>query len=587
MTIKANTTSNKARISFLKFLKPYLYPYKWQIVLACFALIVAASTVLFMGKGLEFLIDEGFGQSNMDLLNSGLHYLFIIISVLALSSFTRYFFVSWVGERVIADIRKDVFDNLIRLSPEFYQGNKTGEILSHITVDTTVLQSVVGSSLSLALRNFLMMIGGIIMLLITSPKLTGFILLMVPLVILPIIYIGRKVRAKSKTAQDAVADVGSDIDESLHGVTTIQSYVQEDNTARHFNISVEKAYKKAKGYILHRAILSAIVIFIVFSAIGVVLWLGGRDVIAGEMSAGALSAFVFYAVLVAGAMGVLSEVIGNLQRGAGATERLIYYKSVQSPVVEIEKPRDLGYPVQGAIHFQDVTFSYPEQKGPVLEHFDLSIKAGETVAIVGRSGAGKSTLFNLIMRFFDPQEGQILIDEIDLKEASIKQLRHAIGMVPQDPFIFSGTVKENLLLAQEDASNERLIDALKQAYAYDFVQALPQGIDTPLGERGKRLSGGQKQRLAIARTLLENPAILLLDEATSSLDSESEEYVKEALETVMEGRTTLVIAHRLSTIMHVDRIVVLDHGKIVQMGKHQDLIKLKGLYAELAQRQFS
>ncbi len=587
MTIITPSKTNKADISFLKFLKPYLRPYKWQIAIASIALIVAASTVLFMGRGLQFLIDEGFGQSDLSLLDSGLYYLFVIVSILAVSSFTRYFFVSWVGERVIADIRKDVFTNLIRLSPEFYQGNKTGEILSHITVDTTVLQSVVGSSLSLALRNLLMMIGGVIMLLITSPKLTGFILLVIPVIIVPIIFWGRKVRAKSKTAQDAVANVGSDIDESLHGVTTIQSYVQEEQTIRSFNISVEKAYKKAKGYILNRAILSALVIFIVFSAIGIILWLGGRDVIAGTMSAGALSAFVFYAAIVAGAMGVLSEVIGNLQRAAGATERLIYYKSVQSSIIESLEPMDIGYPIQGALTFDRVTFSYPEQDAKILEGFNLSIKAGETVAIVGRSGAGKSTLFNLIMRFFDPQEGQILIDDIDLKDASLAQLRHAIGIVPQDPFIFSGSVKKNLLLAQEDASNERLIDALKQAYAYDFVKDLPQGLDTPLGERGKRLSGGQKQRLAIARTLLENPAILLLDEATSSLDSESEEYVKEALEKVMEGRTTLVIAHRLSTIMHVDRIVVLDHGKIVQMGTHQELIKQKGLYAELAQRQFS
>ncbi len=579
--------SASKEMSFLKFLKPYLLPYKWQIILASIALIVAASTVLILGRGLQFLIDEGFVNNNIDLLNSGLYYLFIIISIMAVSSFARYFCVSWVGERVIADIRKDVFSNLIRLSPEFYQGNKVSEILSHVTVDTTVLQSVVGSSLSLALRNLLMMLGGIVMLFITSPKLTGLIALVVPLVVIPIIYWGRKVRARSKTAQEAVAGVGNRIDESLHGATTIQAYVQEGQTTNLFNLSVEKAYKKAKGYILYRAILSAMVIFIVFSAIGSVLWLGGRDVVVGEMSAGALSAFIFYAVVVAGAMGVLSEVVGNLQRAAGATGRLIHYKSVVSPIKERENPLPLGYPVQGSVDFDSVTFSYPDQVKPALDNFSLEVKAGETVAIVGRSGAGKSTLFNLLMRFYDPQIGRVLIDGMDLRDLSLSSLRQAIGIVPQDPFIFSGSIKENLLLANEEASQDRLIDVLKQAHAYEFVKDLPKGIESELGERGKRLSGGQKQRLAIARTLLENPAILLLDEATSALDSESEEFVKKALDTVMEGRTTFVIAHRLSTIMHADRIIVLDEGRVVQTGTHQSLITQKGLYAELAHRQFS
>lgn len=576
---------------------PYLRPYRLQMVIAAIALVVAATTVLGLGRGLQYLIDQGFSESNQGFLDDALSYLFIIVTVLAVSSFTRYFFVSWIGERVIADLRKNVFKNLLYLAPPFYEENRAGEVISRITADSTVLQSVVGSSVSLALRNALMMFGALIMLVITSPKLTGLVALVVPIVIVPIVYFGRKVRKRSKIAQDKVAFVGGFIDEALHAITTVQANVQEKKVSQDFDASAEDAYSSAKMYITFRAILSAFVIFIVFSAVGVILWIGGHDVIEGKMSAGELSAFIFYSVVVAGAMGVLSEVAGNLSRAAGAAERLIEYKNLKSPIIEVSNPSQLERPVQGMIEFDKVSFIYPSEHlddrqadglapRQALSDFNLSIYAGQTVALVGRSGAGKSTLFKLLLRFYDPDQGSIKVDHHDLRDLSLNSFRDIIGLVPQDPFIFSTTVRENILFANQQASEQDIIDALKQAYAYDFVMELPHGLDTKLGDGGSRLSGGQKQRIAIARAIVRNPAILLLDEATSALDSESEEYVQKALQVLMQGRTTLMIAHRLSTIKNADRIVVIDKGKIIQEGTHEQLLGRSGLYQELAERQF-
>lgn len=576
------------RIALLSQLKPYLKPYWFQITLASVALIVAAGTVLGLGRGLQYLIDDGFSSENTDFLNNSLTTLLIIVSVLAVASFTRYFFVSWVGERVVADIRKDVYRNLVFLDPTFYETSKTGEVISRMTADLTVLQSVVGSSVSLALRNALMLIGGMVMLAVTSPKLMGLVVLVIPVVLIPIIYWGRKVRVRSKIAQDKVGDLGGFIDETLHAIQTVQSNTRETLTAQEFDDVTESAYKSARYYILYRAVMSAMVIFIVFGAIGVVLWIGGHDVIKGTMSAGELSAFIFYSVVVAGAAGVISEVIGNLQRAAGATERLFDLKT-QRPDIR-NTPGAVAMPpvIQGKINFKDVRFYYPSSpEKQAIADLNLSVKAGQTVALVGPSGAGKSTLFNLILRFYDPQSGVITIDDQDIRELDIQSFRSHIAIVPQEPFIFSGSVYENIAFARPDASLEMVQEAAKRAHADGFIQKMAGGYDALLGERGNRLSGGEKQRIAIARAILRNPSILLLDEATSALDSSSEKQVQSALEELMQGRTTLVIAHRLSTVKNADMIVVLDEGRIVEWGTHSQLMKNKnGLYTKLASLQF-
>lgn len=577
-----------------KTLFPYLKAYKLQIFLASIALIVAALTVLGMGQGLKFLIDDGFTKGDEGLLDKALFVLFIIVTVLSLASFTRYFFVSWVGERVVADLRKDVFKTLINLDPSFFEINKTGEILSRLTADLTVLQSVIGSSVSLALRNSLMMIGGLIMLAFTSPKLTALVLLVVPLVIVPIVYWGRKVRKKSKEAQDKVAEVSSFTDEALQAVRTLHAFVQETKTALSFNEKAEDAYKTARDYIFIRGLMSAFVIFIVFSAVGVILWIGGQDVIKGNMTAGELSAFVFYAVIVAGAVGVISEVASNIQRAAGAIERLFGLKSEITSVPLSTTPATLSLPVQGRVGFKGVSFAYPlaPQKN-IFEDLSFDVEAGRSLAIVGPSGAGKTSLFSMLMRYYDPQQGSVTLDDVDIKDLTFEGLRGHIGVVPQDPFIFSGTVYENVAIAHKvttentEPAREDIIQALKSANAWGFVSKLDHGMETILGERGIRLSGGEKQRIAIARVLLRNPTVLLLDEATSALDSQNERDVQIALENLMEGRTTLIIAHRLSTVQNADSILVLEDGKIIQHGDHNALIKDKdGLYAQMATLQF-
>ncbi len=578
----------------LKTLFPYLKAYKLQILLASIALIIAALTVLGMGQGLKFLIDDGFTKGDEGLLDKALFALFIIVTVLSLASFTRYFFVSWVGERVVADLRKDVFKTLINLDPSFFEINKTGEILSRLTADLTVLQSVIGSAVSLALRNSLMMIGGLIMLAFTSPKLTALVLLVVPLVIIPIVYWGRKVREKSKEAQDRVAEVSSFTDEALQAVRTLHAFVQETKTALSFNEKAEDAYKTARDYIFIRGLMSAFVIFIVFSAVGIILWIGGQDVIKGNMTAGELSAFVFYAVIVAGAVGVISEVASNIQRAAGAIERLFGLKSEVTSVPLSENPVDIPLPVQGRVGFRDIDFAYPLAPSKnIFQALSFDVEAGRSLAIVGPSGAGKTSLFSLLMRYYDPHQGIVILDDIDIKGLSFEDLRGHIGVVPQDPFIFSGTVYENVAIAHKvttenpEPTRDNIIAALKSANAWGFVSKLDHGMETILGERGIRLSGGEKQRIAIARVLLRNPTVLLLDEATSALDSQNERDVQIALENLMEGRTTLIIAHRLSTIQNADSILVLENGKIVQHGPHQTLIKdKKGLYAKMAELQF-
>lgn len=575
------------KIKVLRALTPYLRPYWKQILLASVALVVAAGTVLALGQGLRKLIDEGFNGQDTTLLDQSLTILIAVVCVLAVASYIRYYMVSWIGERLVADLRKDVYRRLMYLDTGFFETNKTGDVISRMTADTTVLQSVIGSSVSLAIRNMLLMIGGLVMLMITSPKLTGLVLLVVPLVIIPILYFGRKVRLYSRKAQDTVANLGFFIDETLHAIRTVQSFVQERTVIHRYEDHVEDANRKAVKYVSARARLSSFVIFLVFSAICIILWIGGHDVLNGTISAGELSAFIFYSVLVAGAVGVLSEVAGNIQRAAGATESLFQLLQTDANIRTENPPQIWTHPVQGHIIFEDVTLRYPSRPQiAALDKVNFEIKPGQTVALVGASGSGKTTILNLLLRLYDIQSGRILIDDIAHDKLALDDLRGCFGIVPQDAFIFSDTVRANIAFAKPEASDDEIYAAARMAYADEFIARLPDGYDSFLGENGTRLSGGQKQRIAIARAVLRAPKILLLDEATSALDSQSESEVQIAMAELMRGRTTIIVAHRLSTVQNADNIIVLDHGRVVEQGTHEQLMEQNGMYRVLAQKQF-
>ncbi|WP_404813501.1 ABC transporter transmembrane domain-containing protein [Indioceanicola profundi] len=566
---------------------PFLSPYRMQMAGAALALIVAAGTVLSLPKGLQYLIDRGVAAGNVELLNQSLLWLLLVIALSAASTFARFYLVSWIGERVVADIRKRVFDHMVSLSPAFFETTRTSEIQSRLTTDTTLLQVVVGSTVSIALRNALLLIGGIALLLITSPRLTGMVLLVVPLVVAPIVIFGRQVRQLSRASQDRIADVGHWVDQVLSGIRTVQAYGREEMERGRFAGAVEDAVAVSLKRVKARAWLTMLVIMLVFGAIGFVLWMGGHDVIAGRISAGELSAFIFYAVLVAGSVGALSEVSSDLARAAGATERLFDLLSTRSDIQAPANPLPLPRPVRGEVRFEQVVFHYPSRpKDAALTGFDLSVAPGETVALVGPSGAGKSTVLQLLLRFYDPQGGQVLLDGVDIRQTHPQDLRSRIGLVPQDPVIFSTNAWENIRYGRPEATDEEVREACRAAHALEFLEALPEGLDTFLGEKGVRLSGGQRQRIAIARAILRNPPVLLLDEATSALDAESERWVQDALEKLMVGRTTLIIAHRLATVLNADRIAVMDAGRVIATGTHQELIAQGGLYARLAALQF-
>jgi ATP-binding cassette subfamily B protein len=575
-------------LAALTVLWRFAAPYRWRIVVAGVALLVAAACFLVIGQGLRHVVDAGFAQSDASALNRALGSLFLLVSLLSMAVFVRFYQVSWLGERVVSDLRRAVFSKLLEQSPAFFEAARTGELISRLTTDTALLEQVVGTSVSMAVRNAVLGGGALVMLALTSTRLTFLVLLVVPLVVGPILIFGRRVRRLSRASQDRVADLGAYLDETLHEIRTVQACTHEEVDRLAFGARVERAFDTARLRIRVRALLVAAVILLVFSAIGIVLWIGGHDVLAGRLTAGQLSAFVFYAGMLASAVGAISEVVGDLQRGAGAASRVVEILQASAAVPVPKAPMSPPPESRGEISLRGVRFAYPTRpQSPALRDFDLDVAAGQRVALVGPSGAGKSTVFQLLLRFYDPQAGTVSIDGVDLRAMDPLVLRRRLAVVPQEPAIFAASVRENVLYGRPDASDEEVRAACRAAHASAFVEALPEGYDTLLGERGLRLSGGQRQRLAIARAILADRPILLLDEATSALDAESEREVQLALETLMHRRTVLVIAHRLATVRHADRIVVIDAGRVVGDGDHDSLLHTNALYARLASLQFT
>lgn len=566
----------------------FLNPYKKQIAIAAVALVFTAGLTLGLVQYVRIIVDNGFVAGSTEALNTAVLGFFFIAIFQAIGTFARFYWVSWLGERVTADIRKAVYSHIIDLHPGYFEDNLSGEIQSRITTDTTLIQSVIGSSASIALRNLLMMVGGTIFLFITNPKLTSVVLVCIPLVIGPILYFGKKVRLLSRSSQDEIANVGAYVGESIQQIKTVQAYNHQSHDDRQFSDHVETAFDVALRRIMMRSFLITIVITLVFGALAIMIWVGGQDVINGTMSAGELTAFVAYAVLVASAVGAISQVISELQRAAGAMERLMELLEAENEIKAPEQPRRLGGEFKGLLTLEDVTFAYASRpETPALDRVTLTIQPGESVALVGPSGAGKSTLFDLVLRFYDPQSGSVALDGIDIRELDPQDLRSHIAIVSQQPTMFTGNVWENIRYGRPDASDAEVRSAAESAFASEFIEKLPQGYDSYLGESGIRLSGGQKQRIAIARAILKDPEILLLDEATSALDAESERKVQMALEKLMANRTSLVIAHRLATVMNVSKIAVLDSGKLIAQGSHRELLLQSELYANLANLQFS
>lgn len=567
----------------------FIRPYRKQAIAALVALVLTAAITLSMGQGIRLMVDQGFMTQSPTLLNQSIGLFLLLVLALAVGTFTRFYLVSWIGERVVADIRQQVFDHLVYLHPGFFESNRSSEIQSRLTADTTLLQSVIGSSLSLFLRNALMVVGGVVLLFVTNPKLTSIVVLALPLVLVPILVFGRRVRSLSRQSQDRVADVGSYVAETLGQIKTVQAYNHQASDQRRFAVTVEAAFDTARKRILQRAWLITLVIVLVLGAVGVMLWVGGMDVIAGRISGGELAAFVFYSLIVGSAFGTLSEVIGELQRAAGAAERIAELLAARSEIVSPEYGvMHLPERVSGQLELREVCFAYPSRPNPAaIDHLSLVVAPGETLALVGPAGAGKSTLFDLLLRFYDPQAGQILLDGQPVDRLDPQDLRRNFALVAQNPALFYGTVEDNIRYGRADASSAEVEAAARSAYAHEFILQLPQGYQTHLGESGLGLSGGQRQRLAIARALLVDAPILLLDEATSALDAQSEHLIQQALPGLMAGRTTLVIAHRLATVQHADRIAVIDQGRLVAVGTHRQLIAESPLYARLAALQFS
>ena len=573
----------KQDLRLLLRLAPFIKPYKKVALIAGIALILSSVAFLLLGQGIKLFIDEGLYTLNSKAMLT----IFFVLLIMVVSTFVRFYFVSWIGERVSNDVRLAVFKHLLTLHPHYFELNRSGEINARLTTDTTLLQSIFGFSISMALSSALLFLGGLTMMLITNLKLALIVLISVPIILLPMIIYGRRLRSLSRQSQDRVADIGTYAGEIVQNIKVVQSFTREPEESKAFSIEVEKAFTAAKQRIMQSSLLIAAAMILVFTGLGAMIWTGGRDVTSGIITAGELAAFVFYAIMVARSVAVISEIYGQLQRAAGATERLIELLTEESQIIAPANPKKLSKgPL--SLSFQNVSFSYPSRAEQyAIEDISFDINAGETVAIVGLSGAGKTTIFELFQRFYDPTNGSIKIDDINIVDLDPNDLRSSIGHVPQQPTLFSADVTHNIGYGKPLATENEINNAATKAYALEFIDQLPDGFKSYLGEQGVRLSGGQRQRIAIARAMLKDPSILLLDEATSALDASSEQKVQAALKDLMQGRTTLIIAHRLATIMHADRILLIDQGKLIAQGNHKGLLDSSELYKQLCELQFN
>ncbi len=578
----------KASLNHLRLIKPLVTPYKKHILLALLLLFLGAAANLAIPVAFKQMIDLGFAAENQDTLSYYFILVFVVSSLMILFTSLRYFWVSWIGQKVVTDLRKKVYAKVMTQSSEFFEKTKTGEILSRINTDTTLVETVVGSTFSIALRSAVTFFGAAFMMIVSSPKLAMYIAFLIPLVVIPIVITGRRIQQLSKDEQDRIADSSALATETINAMHTVQAYAQEQAENNKFKTAINKAFKAAVASIRMTTIMSLLVGFVIFGGIVFVLWLGAKDVISGDMTAGTLSQFVMYAIMAATSVGALSTVWSELKKAAGALERIIELMNTEPTIQNPKQPKVIEHTVLGNLNVQDLSFAYPSRPGlNVLNNISFEVVPGQTVALVGPSGSGKSTIFQLLMRFYEAQSGHIKLDGTAVEEFNLNDLRSQFSLVAQDVTIFSTSARENIAYGRPDASDDEIRAAAKLAHADEFIENLEKGYDTYLGERGVRLSGGQAQRLSIARAVITNPPVLLLDEATSALDANSEKLVQEALNTIMKGRTTLVIAHRLATIRKADQIIVMDQGQIVAVGKHEQLIRNNALYAELAKLQFT